>query len=134
MPRPTILVVAAVIIERGRVLITQRSAGSHLAGKWEFPGGKVEDDEDPRDALARELREELGIEARAGDVVDVAFHRYPIKTVLIVFYRAHPCAGSPAPRALEVDGLRWLSRDELDDSEFPPADASVLAAVRALLG
>src|ERR1700733_927209 len=63
----TVLVAAAVLIEDGRVLLTQRKPGTHLAGAWEFPGGKVEAGEDPREALRRELREEVGIEAQVGE-------------------------------------------------------------------
>jgi 8-oxo-dGTP diphosphatase len=64
----TVVVAAAIIVEHGRVLLTQRKPGTHLGGLWEFPGGKVEDGEDPKDALARELREELGIEALVGEI------------------------------------------------------------------
>ena len=131
MPRRTITVVAAVMVEQGRVLVTQRPHGSHLAGAWEFPGGKVEDDEDPRDALARELREELGIEAEAGPIVEVAFHRYDTKSVLILFYRTRRVSGEP--QAVQVAALRWCDAAALGTLSFPPADASVLEAVRGLL-
>jgi 8-oxo-dGTP diphosphatase len=128
-----ILVAAAVIVENGRVLLTQRKAGTHLAGAWEFPGGKVEPDEDPRDALARELREEIGIEASVGDPVEVTFHRYPTKGVLLLFFAAARKAGSPEPQPLDVAGIRWAAAGELRDEEFPPADVAVLAKVRAQL-
>ncbi|MBI5537835.1 MAG: (deoxy)nucleoside triphosphate pyrophosphohydrolase [Deltaproteobacteria bacterium] len=131
--RPTVLVVAAVIVEHGRVLVTQRMPGSHLAGAWEFPGGKVEQDEDPRDALVRELREELGVEVEVGAILDVAFHRYPGKSVLILFYEAHRRPGSPAPAVIDVAALQWRTGAELVDQDFPPADASILATVRRLL-
>jgi 8-oxo-dGTP diphosphatase len=130
----TVLVVAAVIVEAGRVLIDRRKAGTHLAGAWEFPGGKVEPGEDPKDALARELREELGIEAAVGDVVEATFHRYEEKAVLLLFYEATRLAGSPEPRALDVAEVRWATRAELRDEEFPPADVAALAKVRARLG
>jgi len=129
----SIVVVAAVIVEDGRVLVTQRPAGTHLAGMWEFPGGKVEADEDPRDALERELREELGIEAAAGEVVDVTFHRYPTKSVLILFFEACRKAFSPPPRRIGVADLAWQSAEELRDEQFPPADVKILAKVRAML-
>ncbi|MBI4954181.1 MAG: (deoxy)nucleoside triphosphate pyrophosphohydrolase [Myxococcales bacterium] len=133
-PSPhSVVVAAAVICERGRVLVTQRKAGTHLAGAWEFPGGKVEDGEDPRDALRRELREELGIEARVGAVVDVTFHRYPGKSVLLLFFAAERAAGSPEPRALDVAALRWAAADELVEADFPAADVPVLGLVRARL-
>jgi len=132
--RPTILVVAAVIAERDRVLVTQRMPGSHLAGAWEFPGGKVEPDEDPRDAVARELREELGVEVEVDGILDAAFHRYPEKSVLILFYVARRKPGSAQPSAIGVAALQWRTSGELVDEDFPPADASVLEAVRRRLG
>ncbi len=129
----TIVVVAAVLVDGGRVLVTQRPAGSHLAGMWEFPGGKVEADEDPRDALERELREELGIETSVGEIVDVTFHRYPGKSVLLLFYETALLPSSPAPRCLGVADLAWQSASELRDEKFPAADVKVLAKVRGLL-
>jgi 8-oxo-dGTP diphosphatase len=129
----TIIVAAGIVIERGRVLLTQRKQGAHLAGAWEFPGGKVEPGEDPRAALVRELREELGIETAAGDVIEVTFHRYAERAVLLVFYRAERLASSADPRAIDVAALRWAGANELDDREFPPADVTILEKVRALL-
>jgi 8-oxo-dGTP diphosphatase len=129
----TIIVAAGIVIERGRVLLAQRKQGSHLAGAWEFPGGKVEPGEDPRDALVRELREELGIDTRAGNVIEVTFHRYAERAVLLLFYRAERLAGSADPRALDVAAVRWAGANELDDREFPPADVAILEKVRALL-
>jgi 8-oxo-dGTP diphosphatase len=128
----TVLVAAGVLVEGGRVLLTQRKAGSHLAGAWEFPGGKVEPGEDPRSALERELREELGIEVRVGEIVDVTFHRYEDagKAVLRVFYEAARTRESAEPRALDVAAYRWATRDELRDEAFPPADAAILRKVR----
>lgn len=131
----TLVVAAAVIIEEGRVLLTQRKTGTHLAGAWEFPGGKVEAGEDPRAALARELREELGIDATAGEIVDVTFHRYEEaqKAVLLLFFEASRTAGSPAPRALDVAAFKWAARADLDPAQFPPADVAVLGKVRERL-
>ena len=127
-----IIVVAGLLVECRRVLLTQRKTGSHLEGLWEFPGGKVEDGEDPRDALKRELREELGIEVDVGDIVDVTFHRYPSKTVLLLFYAATRRPTSE-PRALDVAAFEWAGPEGLDPSRFPPADVGVLSKVRALL-
>lgn len=132
-PRKQILVAAGVVLRRGRVLLTQRKKGSHLAGAWEFPGGKVEPDEDPRSAVARELREELGVEVEVGDILDVTFHRYPEKSVLLLFYEATLAVGSPEPRAIDVADLLWAGRDELREEAFPPADVAILAKVRARL-
>ena len=133
-PVQSLLVAAAVIVEAGRVLVTRRPAGPHLAGAWEVPGGKVEPGEDPRDAVARELREELGIDARAGEILDVTFHRYPDKCVTLLFFEAARLPGSPAPEPLEVAELRWAGPGELAPADFPPADLAALAKVRRLLG
>src|SRR5579859_2049190 len=131
----TVLVSAAIVIEDGRVLVTQRKTGSHLAGAWEFPGGKVEAGEDPRQALRRELREELGIDVHVGEIVDVTFHHYEEadKAVLLMFFEATRDAGSPEPRALDVAAFRWATTRDLDPAAFPPADVAVLRKVRARL-
>jgi 8-oxo-dGTP diphosphatase len=126
----TTLVAAGIVFDDDKVLVTQRKAGSHLAGAWEFPGGKVEPGEDPREALARELAEEIGVDAVAGDIVEVTFHRYPEKAVLLLFYEATLRPGSPPPRAIDIAALRWAGPDELDESQFPPADVAVLRKVR----
>jgi 8-oxo-dGTP diphosphatase len=132
----TVVVAAAVVIEHGRVLLTRRKAGTHLAGAWELPGGKVQQGEDPREALRRELREELGIDAVAGEIVDVTFHRYEDagKAVLLLFFEATRAPGSPEPRAIDVAALKWADAGALDPAAFPPADVAVLAKVRARLG
>jgi len=129
----TVLVAAAIVIEQGRVLISQRKRGSHLEGAWEFPGGKVEPGEDPRDALVRELREEVGIEVAVGDIVEVTFHRYPGKAVLLLFYAALRLPDSPDPEPIDVANVRWAARDELEDELFPAADVLVLGKVRRML-
>lgn len=131
--RRTIVVVAGVIVAGDRVLVTQRPRGSHLEGAWEFPGGKVENDEDPRDALRRELREELGIDACVGAVLESSFHRYDSKSVLLLFFEASLADRSPPPKAIEVADLRWKRADELRDQDFPPADVPILDRVRAML-
>jgi 8-oxo-dGTP diphosphatase len=133
---PTILVSAGVIIERGRVLLTQRKAGGHLGGAWELPGGKVDPGEDPRDALRRELREELGIDVAVGEIVDVTFHRYEEadKAVLLLFFEAARTSRSPEPRAIDVADFEWAGAEGLDPGRFPAADVMVLKKVCARLG
>ncbi len=130
-----IVVAAAVLIEDGRVLVTQRKRGSHLAGTWEFPGGKVQEGEDPREALVRELREELGIAVRTGEIVEVTFHRYEDanKSVLLLFFEAERLVGSPEPRALDVAAFLFANAVELEPLSFPPADVAVLRKVKARL-
>jgi 8-oxo-dGTP diphosphatase len=127
------VVSAAVLLEQGKVLLTQRKAGTHLAGAWEFPGGKVEPGEDPRHALVRELNEELGIETSVEAIIDVTFHRYAETAVLLLFYLVVRRRDSPDPRALDTAGFRWARADELDESAFPPADVAILQKVRVLL-
>jgi 8-oxo-dGTP diphosphatase len=131
----TVVVAAAILVEHGRVLLSQRKAGTHLAGAWEFPGGKVEPGEDPREALRRELSEELGIDARVGEIVDVTFHRYTDadKAVMLLFFEATRDPASPAPRALDVAAFEWAGPEALDPARFPPADTAVLGKVRAKL-
>lgn len=131
----TYIVAAGVVIENGKVLLSRRKKGSHLAGRWEFPGGKAEPGEDPRAALRRELEEELGIHTTVGAVAEVTFHRYDDadKAVLLLFYFATREPGSPEPQALDVAELRWADATALDPAEFPPADVAILAKVRALL-
>ncbi|HEX3344833.1 MAG TPA: (deoxy)nucleoside triphosphate pyrophosphohydrolase, partial [Polyangiaceae bacterium] len=130
----TVVVAAAVLVEAGRVLLTQRKAGTHLAGAWEFPGGKVESGEDPREALRRELGEEIGLEATVGEIVDVTFHRYEDadKAVLLLFFDATRGEGSE-PRALDVAAFKWAEAGELRSEDFPPADVGVLEKVRRRL-
>ncbi|MDB4945590.1 MAG: hypothetical protein JWP97_5124 [Labilithrix sp.] len=131
----TVIVAAGVVIRGDKVLLSRRKAGTHLAGLWELPGGKVEAGEDPRDALRRELREELGVETRVGDAVEVTFHRYEDanKAVLLLFFEAFLEAGSPEPSAVDVAEVGWFGAEALRPEDFPPADVAVLEKVRARL-
>lgn len=131
--RKQVLVAAAVVIRGGRVLLSQRKSGTHLAGAWELPGGKVEPDEDPKDAARRELREELGVDVEVGEILEVTFHRYAEKSVLLLFYEASLAPGSPEPSAIDVAAVKWAAADELLDELFPPADVAIVAKVRARL-
>ncbi len=117
------------------MLLSRRKKGTHLADRWEFPGGKVEAGEDPRAALVRELEEELGIQVVVGDIAEVTFHRYEDaeKAVLLLFYFAMRRPGSPEPRALDVAEVKWAGASDLDPADFPPADVAILAKVRKLL-
>ena len=121
-------VVAAVIRRTGKILITQRLDNVHLAGMWEFPGGKVEADESFEGALLREIREELGIEIRVLDEFFTVEHEYPTKSVRLHFFNCTITEGEPEP--LAVADLRWVLPAELDKFEFPPADAELIAKLR----
>lgn len=127
-----LIVVAAVCIDGARVLLTQRPTGTHLAGAWEFPGGKLEPGESPEEALAREMREECGVEVEVGEVLDVTFWRYPRKNVLLLFHAARIVEGPV--RDLGVAAHVWATREALDGYAFPPADERVLARIKAMLG
>jgi 8-oxo-dGTP diphosphatase len=131
-PRPTTLVAAAVIVRGDRVLLTQRPRGTHLEDHWEFPGGKVEPDEDPRAALARELREELGVDSTVKDVLECTFWRYPNKSVLLLFFLTEISPDAEIQH-LEVSDHRWATEGELAGFTMPPADVPIVARVRQLL-
>jgi 8-oxo-dGTP diphosphatase len=122
-PRPRKLVVAGLIIgEDRRVLITQRRADQSLPLQWEFPGGKVEPGEAPVAALARELSEELGVEARVGAIWDVLFHAYPAFDLVMLVYACRLAPGA-APRPVEVADLAWVRTHELPGTwDILPAD------------
>lgn len=126
---PTI-VAAAVVVDNGRVLLTKRAEGQHLAGLWEFPGGKLESGESPEEALVRECREECGIEIAVAEILDATFHRYPEKDVLLLFYRCSLVSGEV--RHLHVADHAWVEPKELGRYEFPPADVRVIARIQAL--
>lgn len=128
-----VIVVAGVLFEGGRVLLTQRKKGTHLEGLWELPGGKIDVDEDPRDALVRELREELGIEVEVGAPLEITSFRYPEKRVLLLFFEVTRKPGSPEPAIIDVADLLWARRDDLDRLKFPDADVAVVERIRTRL-
>ncbi|MGA9333207.1 MAG: Nudix family hydrolase [Rudaea sp.] len=122
-------VVAGVLRDaEGRVLLTQRPAGKHLAGMWEFPGGKCEAGEGPETALRRELREELGIHADALQHLIAVPWQYPEKSVLLNVYRVTGYSGATHGR--EGQALRWESLAALDQIQMPDADRPVITALR----
>lgn len=120
---------AGLIFREGRLLITQRPPGSHLAGLWEFPGGKREPGEPWEACLRRELHEELGIEAGVDGLYQEIEFEYPGKQVRLRFYRARVLEGEPQP--LGCAALRWIGPDGLDAHAFPAADALLLDRLRA---
>jgi len=123
-------VVAAIIERDGLVLVCQRKAGQRHAGKWEFPGGKVELDEDFRTALARELREELAIEATVGEEIA----RYPYTysgrgSIQLIFYRVVQFEGEPMNRIFEQ--IRWESVAKLPAYDFLEGDIEFVKKLNA---
>jgi len=119
---------AGLIFRNGLLLITQRHADAHLGGLWEFPGGKREAGESFEQCLARELREELGVEVSVGALFETVTHAYPEKTVHLQFHFCRIVRGEPRP--LGCAALRWVNRLELDDYTFPAADARLLIKLR----
>jgi len=119
----TIVVVAAIIQRGNRYLVTRRQAGVHLAGLWEFPGGKCDDGESLSAAMARELREELGIRATVGAEVLTTTHEYADRRVELHFLQ---CESTDDPSALLGQEMRWVAREELTALDFPPADAELI--------
>jgi 8-oxo-dGTP diphosphatase len=117
-------VVAAVVERAGRYLITRRLEGTHLAGLWEFPGGKLLSGEKPEDALRRELKEELGVEAAVGEVMETVDWTYPEKSVRLLFFR---CALAGEPTPLEGQEMRWVDAADMLSYNFPEADATLIA-------
>lgn len=120
------LVVAGLIIaDDGRVLITRRKDEQPMGGQWEFPGGKLEPGEAPTAGLARELREELGVEVAVGRAWDVLHHAYPEFDLLMIVYACRLAPGA-TPRAVEVADLAWCRPAELGGYAILPADAPLV--------
>ena len=123
--REILQVAAAVIEHRGRYLITCREAGVHLAGYWEFPGGKREADETFEACARREVFEEVGIEITAPKLLMITNYDYPDKSVELHFFACSLARGEP--RRLGCVDFRWVKPDELTEYSFPPADQPVVA-------
>jgi 8-oxo-dGTP diphosphatase len=124
----TVNVVAAVVEDGQRYLVTRRQAGVHLAGLWEFPGGKVGEHESHDQALRREMLEELGVDVEVGPLVLSTSHAYPDRVVTLYFYRCR-LLGPAAP--LLGQQMQWVTRAQLASMEFPPADADLIAVLSA---
>lgn len=125
----SVLRVACALIEdgRGRLLLAQRPAGKHLAGLWEFPGGKLEPGETPQAALAREIWEELGCAAEVGEALAPVTHAYETVTVCLMPFLARLADPKAEPEAREHSALRWVTRDEIGRMPMPAADAPIVA-------
>ncbi|OQX65274.1 MAG: hypothetical protein B5M55_04385 [Desulfococcus sp. 4484_242] len=117
-------VTAGLIWKDGRVLISRRSKGTHLAGFWEFPGGKQQPGEDLGECLKREIREELGIEAKIGEHLLSVEHEYLKKTITLHVFTCTWVKGNPL--ALESQEIRWVAPHDLSSLPFPPPDRKVI--------
>jgi 8-oxo-dGTP diphosphatase len=121
-------VVGAVIVDRGRVLCARRGPGPQ-EGLWEFPGGKIESGETPEQALAREIREELGCAITVGGRVDETTHPYDHVTVTLTTYWATLVHGTPSPVPHEHSELRWVEPGHLHALTWAPADVPAVARI-----
>jgi len=118
-------VVAALIFKDGKVLVCQRTRHQTMPLKWEFPGGKIEDREQPRDALRRELEEELGIDARIGEEVERIRHEYPNGSMVeLRFYLVKEYRGEIENKIFR--DIRWATRQELPSYDFLEADLELV--------
>ena len=122
-----VVVAAGVVFKGARVLLTRRGEGRHLAGLWEFPGGKLEEGEAPEQTVVRECREECGIEVEVEDILEVTYHRYPERDVLLLFYRCRWVDGEVRHR--EIADHRWVHPSELTGYALPPADEPVVQRI-----
>ena len=131
---PIILVVAVALVDiDGRVLIAQRPEGKSMAGLWEFPGGKVEEGEQPEAALIRELEEELGIDVSENCLAPFTFasHSYDDFHLLMPLYVCRVWEGTATPKEGQV--LKWVRPLQLKEYPMPPADVPLVAMLRDLL-
>lgn len=120
--------VAIVVDEQQRILITRRPLHVSHGGLWEFPGGKLEDNETPWDALTRELKEETGLEVHDGEFLGEVQHTYPKHTVVLLVYRIANFQGQASALEGQMD-LRWVSYQDLSTFNFPEANQHILEKV-----
>ena len=132
LKRPTWIPVVTALIRKGdKILVGQRPAGHSLAGQWEFPGGKIERNESPEQALARELQEELAIEADIGTLKLASTHNYGDTGIVILFYEVLFWKGEA--KAVHHMELRWVHPPELKSLPIPDANKKILDRIIQIL-
>ena len=122
---------AGLIWRSGRLLITKRPAGRHLAGFWEFPGGKKEAYETLKECLEREIKEELGIDIQTEKSLISVHHEYETKFITLHVFHCTIRGGRPAP--LEDQESRWVDPEDLKDYTFPPPDIEVIETLMKVI-
>lgn len=121
-------VAAAIIVNGGKILIAQRAENQNLAGKWEFPGGKVESGETPEECLVREIKEELGIKIEVDKFFAESIYRYAAGTIKLIAYKARWIEGE---YKLSVHSqIKWVKPDELEYYDLAPADISFVKKLK----
>jgi 8-oxo-dGTP diphosphatase len=128
----TVIVTAGVIIEGKKVLVAQRMEDALHGLLWEFPGGKAKEGEDPREALRRELKEELDIDVEVENIFEVVFHSYPEYPILLLAYGCRVKQGVPKPVGCKA--LRWFNLKELNELALAPADEPIRKRLVSLEG
>ena len=124
-----IRVTAAILEKDGKILIAKRKTGDELfAGLWEFPGGKIEEDESPEECMARELKEELNIEVKVGELISSNKHKYPQGIFELLAYRVKHISGEIVMN--DHDDIKWVTADEMSNFEFPPADIPIIKELK----
>jgi mutator protein MutT len=122
--KPHFHVTAGLLQQDGMVLITKRPVGSHLAGYWEFPGGKQEAGETLEECLVREMKEELGVNVRAGKRLLTVNHEYENRIISLYLFQCTHLGGELKPLACEE--IRWVHPEDLTQYRFPPPDEKII--------
>ncbi|MDZ7699565.1 MAG: 8-oxo-dGTP diphosphatase MutT [Deltaproteobacteria bacterium] len=128
MPLPHYHVTAAIIRRNDKVLITKRPTGSHLAGYWEFPGGKQEAGEDLKSCLKREIAEELGMTVRVEEWFMTVEHAYRNQRISLHVFDCTPISGTSETR--QCSEIKWVSVTDLEAFTFPPPDLKVIEKLK----
>lgn len=125
-------VTAGIIVRDNKVLVVQRKPARHRGLLWEFPGGKIEQGEDPRRCLKRELQEELGVKVEAGKQFEIVYHHYQDMRILLLSYLCHLIQGEP--QAVDCHSIRWVTQEELRRLPMTAADIPVRDAICTACG